>query len=117
MDLTSILPWAIFGLITFGAWTLINLLSSRSSRAVERLEELRDPTLRNREQTTRSGVGAMVDMAAPAFSKALQPKTELEQSELKIRLANAGYNNPNAGQAFLAIKFAMLIGGVLTGGG
>jgi tight adherence protein C len=62
-------------------------------------------------------MGAVVEMAAPALSKALQPKTELEQSELKRRLANAGYNAPGAPQMFLAIKFAMMIGGCLLGGG
>jgi tight adherence protein C len=117
MDFANILPWAIFGVITFGVWTLINVFSSRSSRATERLEELRDPTLRNREQSGKTGMGAMVEMAAPALSKALQPKTELEQSELKRRMANAGYNAPGAPQLFLAIKFAMMVGGAMLGGG
>jgi tight adherence protein C len=116
MNFVQILPWAIFGLITFGAWTLINAFAARSSRALERLDELRDPTLRNREQA-KSGVGAVVEMAAPALSKALAPKTELEENKLKIRLANAGYTSPNAAQFFLALKVAMLIGGVLIGGG
>jgi tight adherence protein C len=118
MDLTNILPWAVFGVFTFGVWALINLFSSRSTRAIERLEELRDPTLRNREGGSgKTGMGAVVEMAAPALSKALQPKTELEQSELKRRMANAGYNAPGAPQLFLAIKFAMMIGGTLLGGG
>jgi tight adherence protein C len=103
MDLANLLPWAVFGVITFGIWALFNLFSSRSSRATERLEELRDPTLRNREQGSgKTGMGAVVEMAAPALSKALQPKTELEQS---------------APQLFLAVKFAMMIGGALLGGG
>src|ERR1700729_1883648 len=119
MDLTNLLPWAIFGVITFGVWAAINIFSSRSSRAIERLEELRDPTLRNREGggSGKTGMGAVVEMAAPALSKALQPKTELEQSELKRRLANAGYNAPGAPQMYLAIKFAMMIGGAMLGGG
>src|SRR3972149_6701780 len=110
MDPVQFLPWAIFGGITFGAWALINYFSSRSSRASERLDELRDPTLRNKDQASdgKTGMGAMVEKAAPALSKALQPKTELEQSELKIRMANAGYSSPNAPQIFLAVKFAML---------
>jgi tight adherence protein C len=117
MDFAHILPWAIFGLISFGAWALINAFGSRSSRAMERLEELRDPTLRNREQSGKTGMGAVVEMAAPALSKALQPKTELEQSELKRRLANAGYNSPTAAQFFLAVKFALMVGGAILGGG
>jgi tight adherence protein C len=116
MDFANILPWAIFGLISFGAWTVINVISSRGSRALERLEELRDPTLRNRDQSGKTGMGAMVEMAAPALSKALQPKTELEQSELKRRLANAGYNSPTAPQFFLAVKFALMVAGAIVGG-
>ena len=86
MDPVQFLPWAIFGGITFGAWALINFFSSQSSRASERLDELRDPTLRNKDQAAdgKTGMGAMVEKAAPALSKALQPKTELEQSKLKI---------------------------------
>jgi len=116
MDFASILPWAIFGLVTFGAWALINVFTTRQSRALERLDELRDPGLRNREQG-KSGMGAVVEMAAPALSKALEPKTELEQSALKTRMANAGFNSPNAAQFFLAVKFAMMVGGAIMGGG
>jgi tight adherence protein C len=116
MDFAQILPWAIFGLITFGAWSLINAFNSRSTRALERLDELRDPTLRTRD-TGKTGMGAMMEMAAPALSKALEPKTELEQSELRTRLANAGYNSPSAPQTFLALKFALLVGGTILGGG
>jgi tight adherence protein C len=116
MDLAQILPWAIFGVISFGAWAAINAFSNRSSRALERLEELRDPTLRNKDQHAKTGMGAMVDMAAPALSKALQPKTDLEQSVLKTRLANAGYNSPTAPQVFLAFKFALMVVGAIMGG-
>ncbi len=116
MDFAQILPWAIFGVISFGAWAAINAFSNRSSRALERLEELRDPTLRNKDQHAKTGMGAMVDMAAPALSKALQPKTDLEQSVLKTRLANAGYNSPTAPQVFLAFKFALMVVGAIMGG-
>jgi len=119
MDPVQFLPWAIFGGITFGIWAVVNYFSSRSSRAAERLDELRDPTLRNRDQAAdgKTGMGAMVEKAAPALSRALQPKTDLEQSALKIRLANAGYSHPNAPQAYLAIKFATLVAGCMIGAG
>jgi tight adherence protein C len=116
MDFAQILPWAIFGVISFGAWAAINAFSNRSSRALERLEELRDPTLRNKDPNAKTGMGAVVDMAAPALSKALQPKTDIEQSALKQRLANAGYNSPTAPQIFLAFKFALMIVGAIMGG-
>jgi tight adherence protein C len=118
MDFSPILPWAIFGAISIGAWGLFSFFASRSSRAQERLDELRDPRLRQRDNaSTKTGVGAMLERAAPALSKALEPKTELEANELKVRLANAGFNSPNAPQLFLALKVALLLFGAVSGAG
>ncbi len=51
------------------------------------------------------------------MSKALKPKTELEENKLKVRMANAGYISPAAPQLYLAIKFALMIFGAVMGGG
>ena len=116
MDIQQILPWAIFGAITIGIWAVMTVLSSRSSRASERLDELRDPTLRQRDgEGAKSGVGGMFERAAPALSKAIQPKTELEQNALKVKLANAGFNTPGAPQLYLAIKVSVMAAGLLIG--
>lgn len=117
MDLTTLMPFAIFGGISIGVWALISLFGDKGSRATERLDELRNPNLRDKQRGKKQGVGAMLEAAAPALSKALQPKTELEQNQLKVRLSNAGYHNAEASQLFLAIKFTMLLFGALLGGG
>ena len=117
MDLTSLLPYASFGVISFTAWAIISFFNGKQSRATERLDELRDPGRRGREESTASNMGRMLEKAAPALSQALQPKSELEVSELKIRLANAGFQSPNASSMYLAIKFCMLMVGALIGGG
>jgi len=117
MDLIQILPWAIFGLIMFSAWGLMNYLSSRTSRASERLDELRDPTLRNRDAGEKGGMGTIIEKAAPMVSKAIAPTTELEASALKVRLANAGFSSPNAPQIFLALKVAVAVTGLAVGAG
>lgn len=121
MELATILPWAIYGAITVGIGALFNLFSSSSSRVSERLDELRDPNLRNRgEQTPTSqatGVSAILKKAAQTLSKALGAKSELEQSELKVRLANAGFTSPNSAQIFLAMKVTLLLMGVMIGCG
>ena len=119
MDLAQVLPWAIFGAITIGVLAIVAMFSRSRSRADERLDELRDPKLRNRgdtaDESKSTGVGAMLEKAAPALSKALKPKTELEENVLKVKLANAGFNSPNASQVFLAIKVSMLLGGAVIG--
>lgn len=116
MTLLDLLPYAVFGTITIGLWFLADVLTKRRSRAQERLDEFRDPRLRAREKADeKAGVAGLFEKAAPSLSKALQPKTELEQNKLKIRLANAGYNSPGAPQLFLAIKTALLIVGGIAG--
>lgn len=120
MDLQQLVPWAIFGGITCFAWFMFNRLGTSPSRASQRLDELRDPTLREKDRDPsekQKGVGKMFEKAAPTLSKALSPKSELEQSVLKIRLANAGFNNPNASSVFLALKVLMLILGLVIGAG
>lgn len=119
MDIMQILPWAIFGFITCLVLVLMSILNTRKSRTLERLEELRDPTLRDKERLAKSknGMTAALEMAAPSLSQAIAPKSEDERNQLKMRLANAGFNNPNAASLFLTIKVMALGVGVVLGGG
>lgn len=119
MDIMQILPWAIFGCITCVVLVLMSVVSTRKSRALERLEELRDPTLRDKERLgkEKTGVAAALEKAAPSLSQAMAPKSEDERNHLKMRLANAGFNNPNAASLFLTIKVLALGVGAVLGGG
>lgn len=122
MEIIDLLPYAAFGCITLLAWAIISITSGKSNRTEERLFELNNPHLRKENQAAGgaagdSGVGGMFKKAAPTLSKALKPKTELEESDLKIRMANAGFNSQNAPTVYLAIKFTMLIVGLLLGVG
>ncbi len=47
---------------------------------------------------------------AKALSAPLMPQTELEQSELKIKLANAGFRSDSAVAIYLGLRFVSLIG-------
>jgi tight adherence protein C len=111
---------AVFLGITFGVWALLGLFAGKESRASERLDELKDPTRRAQNAPGApkqgSGMGNVLKRAAPAISRALQPKTDLEQNALKVRLANAGFNSPNAPTFYLAIKMACLGVGLVAGG-
>jgi tight adherence protein C len=115
-DLTTMLPYACFGAMAFGMWALFTFFNTKTSRASERLDELRDPGKRNREpEGVAANMGKMLQKAAPALSQSLQPKSELEASALKIRLANAGFQSPSASSVYLAIKFVALIFGAVVG--
>lgn len=116
MNSELIIPLAGFGAIGCFVWAVLNMVTARKSRATERLEELRDPRARRRGVSENSGtMNSMIEKAAPALSKALQPKSETEQSDLKVRLANAGFSSPNAARNFLALKLVGLILGILFG--
>jgi tight adherence protein C len=118
MELTYIVPLAVFFGITFAAWALLGMFANKENRASERLDELKDPSKRAQNAAGNDGsMGSVLKRAAPALSKVLQPKTELEENNLKVRLANAGFNSPNAPTFFLAIKLVCLGAGIFIGGG
>jgi len=116
MDLMTFMPWAIFIAITAGVWAVAAAFSKEESRATERLEELRDPTLRDKKKSAQ-GISGVVAQATPLVAKALGNKSELEQNEIRVRLANAGFNQANAVETYLAIKVLMLAVGALIGSG
>lgn len=114
-DLPALLPYIVFGAITLAIWAVMSALGGSGDRSSERLDYLKNPGGRGRGAEAK-GMGALFEKAAPALSKALEPKTELEQNALKVRLANAGFLNPAAPQIYLAAKFALMVAGLVLGG-
>jgi tight adherence protein C len=118
----DLLPFAIFGAFAAMAWWALEYLAAGKPRAVERLDQLRDPRGRRerRELSALKKADAMtkvLERATPALAKPLQPKTEIERSKLKVKLANAGFRNESAPSVFLGLKFAGLLGGLFVGAG
>jgi tight adherence protein C len=108
----EIIPFLVFAGIVLGIWSVLSMISQRNSRAAERLSrisrppslaEIEDPKLAKKDRFT-----GVVD-AAKAFSKPLMPKTELEQNQLKIKLANAGFRSDSAVGVYLGIRFVCLL--------
>lgn len=73
MDMTSVLPYAAFGAITFAIWAVYSFVTGKQSRATERLDEMRDPSLRNRDATAAGNMGRMFEKAAPTLSQCCSP--------------------------------------------
>jgi len=121
IEIESLIPLAIFGAFAVGAWWVLNSLAAGKTRAVERLDELKDPSSRkskNDELAMKKSdtVTRVLEKASPALAKPLQPKNELEMSKLKTKLANAGFRKDSAGSVFLGFKFVGLLIGLLFGG-
>jgi len=113
----ELVPLFVFGALVAGIFALLSMLSNRNSRAQERLErisrpaslaEIEDPKLK------KDRFQGMME-TAKALSGPLMPQTELEQSQLKIRLANAGFRSDSAVAVYLGLRVAVLIGFLLLG--
>ncbi|GAG16968.1 unnamed protein product, partial [marine sediment metagenome] len=122
INFQDIVPFAMFGLFAAVAWWLLEIVAGNKSRATERLDELKNPRGR-RDQDDLSAMKKsdamtkVLERATPALAKPLAPKSELELSKLKTRLANAGFRSETAGSVFLGLKFIGLVTGLFLGAG
>jgi tight adherence protein C len=101
----------IFGAFVFGVWSVLSFLSNRNSRAAERLDRLSRPgSMPDTEdpKLNKERFQGVMD-TAKALAGPLMPKTELEQSQLKVKLANAGFRSESAANVYLGLKFITLI--------
>jgi tight adherence protein C len=100
----------IFGAFVFGVWSVLSFLSNRNSRAAERLDRLSRPGASDMEdpKLNKERFQGVMD-TAKALAGPLMPKTELEQSQLKVKLANAGFRSESAAKVYLGLRFITLI--------
>lgn len=120
INLTDFVPLAIFGFIAVAVWVMLTKLTGRGSRMQSRLDDVKDPMRRKAQGGSTllkkpDSVQAVLEKAAPALSRPLQPKSELEESQLRIRLANAGWRSESAVSIFLGAKFLCLLLGLGIG--
>jgi tight adherence protein C len=116
MGAREIVPFLVATAIGIGVYALYTLFSARDARAEKRLDRFSRLTggPEVEEQSSSSErLQEMIEKAAPALAKPLTPKSEEEQSELKVRLLNAGWRNENAPSVYLGIKFGFLLLGLL----
>jgi tight adherence protein C len=121
-DFETMIPLAVFGMFAALAWWGLELMATGKSRAMERLNELRNPRARRQAQAESAlkkvdPLTKMLEKATPALSKPLQPKSELELGKLRARLAYAGFRSEAAGTVFLGLKFFGLVIGLFLSGG
>jgi tight adherence protein C len=112
VGLQDVVPLLVFGGMVMFIWAILSMISKRNSRATERLSrisrpaslvDLEDPAAVKKERFQ----GVME--TAKALSAPLMPQTELEQSALKIKLANAGFRSDSAVSVYLGLRFGSLI--------
>jgi tight adherence protein C len=107
----ELVPLLVFGGLVAGIFAVLSMISNRNSRAQERLERISRPAslaeIEDPKAKKERFQGVME--TAKALSGPLMPQTELEQSELKIKLANAGFRSDSAVAVYLGLRFVTLI--------
>jgi tight adherence protein C len=113
IDLTFVVPLLVFLCLVLGVWAVLSMISNRNSRAQDRLARLSRPhSLAEIEDpktaAKRERFQGVMD-TAKALSAPLMPQTELEQSALRTKLANAGFRSESAVAVYLGSRFGSLL--------
>ena len=90
------MPLALFGVFAALAWWAMDFMAAAKPRAMERLEELKDPRKRRKAAAESAlkksnAFTRVLEKASPSLAKPLQPKNEAELGKLKTKLAVAGF--------------------------
>jgi tight adherence protein C len=112
IGLEEMVPLLVFAGIVAGIFAVLTLISNRNSKAAERLDRLSRPqSLVDMEDAKGNKKERFANIleTAKALSRPLMPQTELEQSKLKIRLANAGFRSDSAVSIYLGLSFGTFL--------
>ena len=112
LGIEDMIPLMVFAGIVAAIWAFLSMISNRNSQALDRLSRLSRPqSLADIEDPTKAGKGNKFQGLANAVksvSKPLMPQTELEQSALKNKLANAGFRSDAAPMVYSGIRLVCL---------
>ena len=115
----DLIPVMVFGGIVMAIWAFLSMISNRNSQALDRLSRLSRPaSLAEIEDPTKAGKGGNfqgLTNAVKSISKPLMPQTEVEQNNLKIKLANAGFRSDAAPMVYSGIRLVCLAVSFLIG--
>jgi tight adherence protein C len=113
VGVAELIPLFVFVGIVFGIWSVLSMISSRNSRALDRLARLSRPqSLADlddpRNLAKQEKYQGFMD-TAKAMSAPLMPQTELEQNALRTKLSSAGFRSDAAPMVYSGVRFACLI--------
>jgi tight adherence protein C len=119
LGIEDAVPLLVFAGIVAAIWAFLSLISNRNSQALDRLSRLSRPqSLADIEDPTKAGKGhkfqGLTD-AVKSISKPLMPQTAIEQNNLKIKLANAGFRSDAAPMVYSGIRLVCLAVSFLIG--
>jgi tight adherence protein C len=108
-----IFPLVLFVVMFIAVWSFLTAVSQRNSRTVERLQKISRPaSLAEIEvpgKASREVKLGGLKKQMEQLGEFLKPKTELEQSQVKIQLANAGFRSETAVGIYQGIRMVSLL--------
>src|SRR5262245_50513469 len=107
----DIIPLLVFLGVIAGIFAVLTMISNRNSRALERLQRMGRPRYELDPETLARAKNERfqgIVETAKVLSQPLMPQTELEQSALRIKLANAGFRSDTAPMVYSGIRVACL---------
>ncbi len=112
---------SVFFAVTFAIWGVATAIAARRGHWTQRVKKLNSATFRNPKLgqaellDKATAVKELLEKAAPALSKPLLPKSELEHSRLRLKLSAAGWRGEKAVHVYLTIKVLAACLGLLVG--
>jgi len=105
-------PIFVFVAIMAGTFWLLTSLSNRNSQAEERLVRIGRPKslveIEMSQAESKGRFSGLKDMFSN-LGGAMEPQSELEKSNLRIKLANAGFRSESAPGVFQGIRIVCLV--------
>src|SRR5262245_41950271 len=113
VGLGDLIPLIVFGGVVMLIWSVLSMISERNRRSLERLAkhgrpgslaEIEVPNKGVRKGERLQGIAEV----AKSLAQPMLPQTELEQSALRVKLANAGFRSEAAPAVYSGMRVAVL---------
>ncbi len=117
-DLTTVLPFAIFGAVAIGMWVVAETFFSNNTKTESRLERINNRTAAVKETSgTKDNIQKLLAKASPALSETMKPKSEAALTKMQQTLIEAGYRGEGAVATLSTLKLVGAVIGLVLGGG
>jgi tight adherence protein C len=118
---SQFVPLAIFGAFAAFAWVALEFMAKGKPRALERLDEIKNPAKRRQAQAEailkKPDTVSTVIQKTSELTKSFVPKNEADANKLKNTLSSAGFRMEGLVPIFYGLKFVLLLVGFFGGGG
>jgi tight adherence protein C len=114
VELTTLLPMIVFGIIMAGTWWVLSLISQRNSQAEDRLDRIGRPKSLaeieiSNQQGKSGGMAGMKKTLEGLGAGMAGSQSDLEKNSLRVKLANAGFRSETAPAIFQGLRLACLV--------